>query len=45
MSALASFPNTKYVSFSSSLNRLNTLSPHQKFAQIGKAQKLGSGFI
>ena len=33
------------VSFSSSLNRLNTLSPHQKFVQIGNAQNLGSGFF
>ena len=33
------------VSFSSSLNRLNTLSPYKKFAQIGNAQNLGSGFI
>ena len=33
------------VSFSSSLNRLNALSPHQKFIQIGNAQNLGSGFI
>ena len=32
------------VSFSSSLNRLNTLSPHQKFVQIGNAQNLGSDF-
>ena len=33
------------VSFSSSLNRLNTLSPYQKFVQIGNAQNLGSGCI
>ena len=33
------------VSFSSSLNRLNALSPYQKFAQIGNAQNLGFGFI
>ena len=33
------------VSFSSSLNRLNTLSPYRKFVQIGNAQNLGSGCI
>ena len=33
------------VSLSSSLNRLNTFSPFQKFVQIGNAQKLGSAFI
>ena len=35
-----------HVSFSSSLNNgLSTLSPYQKFVQIGNAQNLGSGFI
>ena len=29
----------------SSLNGLNTLSPYQKSVQVGKSQKLGSGFI
>ena len=33
------------VSFSSSLNRLSTLSPYQKFVQIGNTQNLCSGFI
>ena len=33
------------VLFSSSRNRLNTLSPYQKFVQIGNAHNLGSGFI
>ena len=40
MSALASFSNTKYFQcfvFPSNLNRLNTLSPYQIFAQIGNA--------
>ena len=32
-------------SFSSKLNRLNTLSPYKKFAQINNAQDLGSGFV
>ena len=47
ISAFASFSNTKYfdVSFSSSLNRLNALSPYQKVVQIDNAQNLGSGFI
>ena len=35
-----------HVSFSSSVNNgLGTLSPYQKFVQIGNAQNLGSGFI
>ena len=33
------------VLFSSSLNRLNALSPYQKFVQIGNVQNPGSGFI
>ena len=33
------------VPFSSGLNRLNALSPYQKFVQIGNAQNLGPGFI
>ena len=33
------------VSFSSSLNKLNTLSPNQKFVQIGNAHNLGSSLI
>ena len=33
------------VSFSSSLDRLNTLSPCQKFVQIGNAQNMDSSFI
>ena len=33
------------VSFSSSLNILNVLSPYQKFVQIGNTQNLGWGFI
>ena len=33
------------VSFSSSLNILNVLSPYQKFVQICNAQNLGWGFI
>ena len=33
------------VSFSSSLNILNVLSPYQKFVQISNAQNLGWGFI
>ena len=42
-----SFSNTNIfnVSFSSSLIRLNTLSPYQKFVQIGNVQNLGSSFI
>ena len=42
---LSQILNIFNVSFSSSLNRLNTLSPYQKFVQIGNAQNLGSGFI
>ena len=42
---LSQILNIFNVSFSSSLNRLNTLSPYQKFVQIGDAQNLGSGFI
>ena len=47
MSALASFSNINIfnVLFSSSLKRLNTLSPYEKFVQIDNAQNLGSGFI
>ena len=47
MSAFVSFSNTKYsnISFSSNLNRLNTLSPYQKLVQISNAHNLGSGFI
>ena len=37
--------NIYNVSFSISLNRLNTLSPYQKFVQTGNAQNLGSDFI
>ena len=37
--------NISSVSFSSSLNRLNTLRPDQKFVPIGNAQNLSSGFI
>ena len=37
--------NISNVSFSSGLNRLNALSPYQKFVQIGNAQNLGPGFI
>ena len=33
------------VSFSISLNRLNTLSPYQNFVQIDNAPNLGSGFV
>ena len=33
------------ISFSCSLNRLNILSPYQKFVQISNAKNLGSGFI
>ena len=32
-------------SLSGSLNRLNTLSPYQKFAQFGNAQNLGSSLF
>ena len=42
---LSQILNIFNVSFSSSLNRLNTSSPYQKFVQIGNAQNLGSGFI
>ena len=42
---LSRIPNIFNVLFSSSLNRLNALSPYQKFVQIGNAQNLGSGFI
>ena len=42
---LSEILNIFNVSFSSSLNRLNTISPHQKFVQIDNAQNLGSGFI
>ena len=48
MSAFASFSNTKYFQrflSSSDLNRLNALSPYQKFVQIGIAQILRSGLI
>ena len=41
---LSQILNIFNVSFSSSLNRLNTLSPYQKFVQIGNAQNLGPGF-
>ena len=46
--AFASYSRTKHFQcffFSSSLNRLNTLRPHQTFVPIGNAQKLSSGFI
>ena len=33
------------VSFSSRLNRLNTLRPYQKFVQISNTQNLGSSFV
>ena len=42
---LSQIQNIFNVSFSTSLNRLNTLSPYQIFVQIGNAQNLGSGFI
>ena len=42
---LSQILNIFNVSFSSSLNRLSTFSPYQKFVQIGNAQNLGSGFI
>ena len=42
---LSQILNIFNVSFSSSLNRLNNLSPYQKFVQIGNAQNLGFGFI
>ena len=42
---LSQILNIFNVSFSSSLNRLNALSPYQKFVQIGNVQNLGSGFI
>ena len=42
---LSRLQNIFKVSFSSSLNRLNTLSPYHKFQQIGNAQNLGSSFI
>ena len=42
---LSQMLNIFNVSFSSSLNRLNALSPYQKFVQIGNAENLGSGFI
>ena len=42
---LSQILNIFNVSFSISLNRLNTLTPYQKFVQIGNAQNLGSGFI
>ena len=47
MSAFASFLilNIFNVSFYSSLNRLNAVSPYQKCVQTGDAQNLGSGFI
>ena len=46
-SAFASFRivNIFSVSFSSSLNRLNTLRPYQKFVQIENAQNQCSDFI
>ena len=37
--------NIYNVSFSISLNRLNTLSPYQNFLQIGNAHNLSSSFI
>ena len=42
---LSQILNIFNISFSSSLNRLNTLSPYQKFVLAGNAQNLGSGFI
>ena len=47
MSAFVSFSNISIfnVSFFGSLNRLNGLSPYQKFVQINNAQNLGSGLI
>ena len=43
---ICNIPNSIYnVSFSSSLNRLNTFSHYQKLALIANAQNLSSGFI
>ena len=42
---LSQILNIFNVSFSSSLNRLNTLSSYQKFVQSGNSQILGSVFI
>ena len=40
---LSQILNIFNIFFSSSLNRLNTLRPYQKFVEIGNVQNLGSG--